>query len=98
MLEMIQIFLVKTPETLIILKQAIVEQNWEMVGFYAHKLKATYAYMGMLDLKELLINIEKAAKQLNDLNLIPEWFETIYDKTQIALVEISNYKLKVEQT
>ena len=55
MLDMIQIFLTKTPETLEILHQEIEKSNWEMVGFFAHKLKATYAYMGMNDLKEILI-------------------------------------------
>lgn len=92
MLDMIQIFLTKTPETLDLLESFIRESNWEMVGFYAHKLKATYAYMGMLALKELLINIEKSAKNTVDLELIPIWFNELKQHTLPALIEIEKIK------
>ncbi len=98
MLDMIQIFLTKTPETLAILQQEIEKSNWEMVGFYAHKLKATYAYMGMNELKELLINIEKSAKQVENLTEIPTWFHTIYKATQPALKDISEHKELLEKS
>lgn len=97
MLDMIQIFLTKTPETLEILRIEIESCNWEMVGFYAHKLKATYAYMGMLDLKELLIQIEKSAKKLENLEEIPKWFSTIYKSTQPALKDITEHKKLIEK-
>lgn len=98
MLDMIQIFLTKTPETLDILHQEIEKENWEMVGFYAHKLKATYAYMGMNDLKEILISIEKSAKQLDNLSQIPAWFQAIYNATQPALKDISEQKELLEKS
>ncbi len=98
MLDMIQIFLTKTPETLAILRQEIESNNWEMVGFYAHKLKATYAYMGMYDLKELLIKIEKSAKQNENLTEIPAWFQAIYIATQPAFQEINEQKELLEKS
>ncbi len=95
MLDMIDIFLTKTPETLQILQDAIISSNWEMVGFYAHKLKATYAYMGMLDLKEELIKIEKSAKNMEELDLIPSIFNHLNEQTNPALMEISEYKKSI---
>lgn len=92
MLDMIDIFLNKTPETLSILQDAISTNNWEMVGFYAHKLKATYAYMGMLELKEELIKIEKSAKNMENIELIPSIFKHLKEKTDPALAEISDLK------
>lgn len=97
MLDMIQIFLTRTPETLAVLEQEICSQNWEMVGFYAHKLKATYAYMGMLELKELLIKIEKSAKQLENLHEIPIWYSSIVKQTEPALKEIAEHKNLLEK-
>ncbi len=97
MLDMIHIFLTKTPETLDILKKEVEANNWEMVGFYAHKLKATYAYMGMQELKELLILIEKSAKQMENLHEIPVWFSSILKATQPALVEIAEHKQLLEK-
>lgn len=97
MLDMIQIFLTKTPETLDILRIEIESKNWEAVGFYAHKLKATYAYMGMLELKELLIQIEKSAKQMENIDEIPNWFISIYKATQPALKDITEHKELLEK-
>jgi HPt (histidine-containing phosphotransfer) domain-containing protein len=97
MLDMIHIFLTKTPETLDLLKKEVETSNWEMVGFYAHKLKATYAYMGMLELKELLVMIEKSAKQMENLHEIPIWFSSVYKSTQPALIEISEHKQLLEK-
>lgn len=92
MLDMIDIFLLKTPETLQIIEDFINSSNWEQVGFYAHKLKATYAYMGMLSLKEETILIEKSAKNLEGLELIPSIFSKLKTETFPALQEISEYK------
>lgn len=97
MLDMINIFLSKTPETLQIIEDAIAVSNWEQVGFYAHKLKATYAYMGMLDLKEELIKIEKSAKNLDGTDLIPSIFAYLKTATKPALLDILEYKKTIEQ-
>lgn len=92
MLEMINIFLLKTPETLKVLEDSIEQHNWEQVGFFAHKLKATYAYMGMLALKEDLIKIEKSAKNLDGIDLIPEIYNNLKNSTAPALLEIEKIK------
>ncbi len=98
MTEMIQIFLSKTPETLDILGKAIAENDWENVGFYAHKLKATYAYVGMEEMKKILIDVEKSAKNQENLELIPAKYEYLYKSTASALGEILQYKIELEST
>jgi HPt (histidine-containing phosphotransfer) domain-containing protein len=96
MLEMINIFLSKTPETLQVIEDAINTSNWEQVGFYAHKLKATYAYMGMLGLKEEIIKIEKSAKNLEGLEEIPQLFNHLKQETTPAMLDIAEYKKTIE--
>lgn len=96
MLDMISIFLSKTPETLAILEKEIENKNWEMVGFYAHKLKATYAYMGMNEIKAILVDIEKSAKTLENLQEIPIWFSIVHKNTKPAIIEISEHKKILE--
>jgi HPt (histidine-containing phosphotransfer) domain-containing protein len=92
MLEMIDLFLTKTPETLYILETAINDMNWDQAGFYAHKLKATYAYMVMHNLKDILIKIEKNSKVLSELESIPALFVILKTNTQPAMQEINEYK------
>lgn len=96
MLDMIGIFLTKTPETLAILESEIEKKNWELVGFYAHKLKATYAYMGINDLRTILYEIEQSAKKLENLEDIPNWFATIKKQTSPAIQEITEHKKILE--
>ena len=98
MTEMIQIFLLKTPETLIILEKAIADKDWENVGFYAHKLKATYAYVGMDEMRKILVDIEKSAKNLENVELIYSKYEYLAKSTQTALGEILQYKIELEST
>ncbi len=96
MLDMINIFLTKTPETLQIIEEAILRSDWEQVGFFSHKLKATYAYMGMLGLKEILIKIEKNAKNLEHLEEIKSIFDQLKTDTLPALKDILEYKKTIE--
>jgi HPt (histidine-containing phosphotransfer) domain-containing protein len=90
--EMVDIFLSKTPETLQEIERFLEEKNWEMVGFLSHKLKATYAYMGINSLKEILLFIEKSAKAGENLSDIPEKFNFLTRKTEIAILELQQYR------
>lgn len=90
--EMVDIFLTKTPPTLEEIKQFLEESNWEMVGFLSHKLKATYAYMGINSLKEILLFIEKNAKSGENLSDIPGKFEFLLKKTEVAIMELKQYR------
>jgi HPt (histidine-containing phosphotransfer) domain-containing protein len=63
MLEMIDIFLTES-EIAIQELQTIYEQNdWQALGAQAHKLKPTLLYVGLKDIHEITLKLEKNAKQ-----------------------------------
>lgn len=98
MVDMLHIFLTRTPETLNQIEKALAINDWEAVGFYAHKLKATYAYVGMDNLRQVTLEIEKAAKSGEELQLIPGKYEYLYKSTLPALEELLQYKMELEQS
>jgi hypothetical protein len=51
--------------------------------------------MGMHDLKEILVKIEKNAKILSELESIPALFKNLKTRTQPAMQEINEYKLSL---
>ncbi len=96
MLEMIQIFINRTPETIQLLEDAVLVSDWEKVGFWAHKLKSTFAYMGMEELRLQLLDIEKCAKSGLNLETIPANFFQLKEKSAIVLKEIIIYHEQIK--
>ncbi len=95
-IDMLNIFITRTPETFEILRKAIQEEDWQSVGFYAHKLKATYAYVGLEDLKATIIEIEQKAKKAVDTHTITELFDYLENMTKPEITAISKYKQELE--
>ncbi len=50
------------PETFARMNRNVEEKNWKDLAINAHSLKPQAEYMGLLDLKELLIQIENKIK------------------------------------
>ena len=94
-LEMLQIFLSRTPEAFEILRKSVQEEDWETIGFYAHKLKATYAYVGLEELKKVLIEIEQRAKHKIVTHTLGELIDYLINITQPELEVIQVYKQKI---
>ncbi|HEX6982905.1 MAG TPA: Hpt domain-containing protein [Balneolaceae bacterium] len=61
-LETVQIFLKTTPQTLINLQNYCDHQEWEKLAAEAHKIKPDLIYMGMNEAHQLIVNIERKAK------------------------------------
>jgi HPt (histidine-containing phosphotransfer) domain-containing protein len=95
-IDMLNIFITRTPETFEILRKAIQEEDWQSVGFYAHKLKATYAYVGLEELKNTIIEIEQKAKKITDTHTITELFDYLENMTKPEIAAITTYKQELE--
>lgn len=95
-IDMLNIFITRTPETFEILRKAIQEEDWQTVGFYAHKLKATYAYVGLEELKKTIIEIEQKAKHTAETHTISELFDFLENMTKPEILAITTYKQELE--
>jgi HPt (histidine-containing phosphotransfer) domain-containing protein len=67
-IEMIEMFLNKTPEALEKLNESFKNRNWKEVKQIAHKIKPSYGYIGMPDVQSALAQIET----LSDTEAQPE--------------------------
>ena len=69
-IEMVELFLENTPETLRRIKKHRDEENWTQLAAEAHKLKPNLSYMGLEGAKQTVIEIEKMAKSQSDLDAV----------------------------
>lgn len=75
--KMIQLFIDTMPQNVSELKASLQQQNWEMLGKHAHKMKSTIDSMGISSLKEDIRAIESSGKNKTNLETVPE----LVDKT-----------------
>ncbi len=85
--EMIDIFLAQTPDYVLILNNAIAEQDWSKIAEMAHKIKPTLGFMGADSAKGAMSSIESRAKDkqdyegiVNDFQKFKEDFDLIFSE------------------
>ena len=71
MSEMIQSFMEQTPIDLEKMKNRMTENDWENVAYIAHKIKPAISFMGIHQLKDLVVEIESKAKEGKTLEIPP---------------------------
>lgn len=84
MIEMLEAFEKQTPIYMTDLENAISSSNWKAASEYAHKIKPTFYYVGREDAKELMQLIENNARELIDVENIPNYFAEA--KTFVAIL------------
>jgi len=77
MIDMIDIFIEQTPLYFEQLEQAVNTSDWKSVGDVAHKIKPTLAFMGINEAKDIMAEIERKARQGDELSDIPAMFKSI---------------------
>jgi HPt (histidine-containing phosphotransfer) domain-containing protein len=71
-IEMIETFLNLTPDALDKMNECIQKQNWEELKNIAHRIKPSYAYLGLKDVQTTLTKIENWNNDSDDKNIITE--------------------------
>ena len=61
----IRLYLQVAPETLDKMRDNLEEEDWDQLRIHAHSLKPQADYMGIFELKDILINIEEDIKNEN---------------------------------
>ncbi|MDB5019177.1 MAG: histidine phosphotransferase, partial [Pedobacter sp.] len=65
------------------LEQALSQEDWPKVSSCAHKIKPTFSYVGRDDAKNHMQMIEQNARELTNLDALPQAFQ---DLTTFILV------------
>lgn len=76
LIEMIEMFIKNTPETLNTLREYNREEDWKMLSAEAHKFKPNLSYVGLEEAHQIVLEIEKTAKNESD----PEGFSAEIDR------------------
>jgi HPt (histidine-containing phosphotransfer) domain-containing protein len=94
-IEMIDIFLMQTPSQVVLLSEAINNEDWEKIAAVSHKMKPTFAFVGVESAKDAMAEIELAARKKEDFNgIVSKYdemknvFETIFSKLEVIKKEL----------
>lgn len=96
MIEMIDIFLQQTPAYFEELMQAVHEKNWKTTGDVAHKIKPTFAFIGVEDARAGMAELERKARQLDGVEEIPAMASGLFEMCELLYQNLT--KIKTELT
>lgn len=88
MIQLMNMFLEKTPEALLQMEQFSKIENWEGIRFVAHRIKSVFACMGLSHLQKELLVIEESAKERINLKKIPALLEQLKNGCDEAYSQI----------
>lgn len=88
--KMVQLFIDTMPQNMSELRKALTEQNWEMVGKHAHKMKSTIDSMGIVTLKEDIRSVEANGKQQANLDKVPSLVGRVNDILDQCILQLKN--------
>lgn len=87
-IEMVELFLENTPESLRLIKKYKSEGDWSQLAAEAHKLKPNLSYMGLEGAKETVIEIEEIAKNQTDLDSLDDKIGEVEEVCKRAYSEL----------
>ena len=95
-MQMIEMFLQKTPVALEEMNEKFKQQNWEELKDIAHRIKPSYTYVGLGEIHKMLAEIESCSISKTNLETIPELLITVEKQSQAAFraLEAELSKLK----
>lgn len=96
MIEMIDIFLDQTPEYFEKLDQAVKDKEWKTVADIAHKIKPTLIFMGVDVTKHDMGEIERKARNLENLEEIEPQFHAIQQMSTQLFKRLAEIKTELQ--
>lgn len=87
---MVQLFIDTMPQNLKDLEDTLKQENWEMVGKHAHKMKSTIDSMGISSLKDDIRAVEAGGKTKTNLENLPAIIGKISATLGNCITQIKN--------
>ena len=89
-LKMVQLFIDTMPQNLKDLQDALQQENWEMVGKHAHKMKSTIDSMGISLLKDDIRAVESNGKHKTNLETVPASVQKVATILDQCIAQLKN--------
>lgn len=96
MIEMLDVFQKQTPIYIDDLEKAIDARNWKATSECAHKMKPTFFYVGRVDVRDHMQEIETNARELKDIESIPNSFNEVKEFVSILYQQLADAKTELE--
>lgn len=97
MIEMIDMFKQQTPMYMVDLKSAVAKQDWANVSGVAHKIKPTFAYIGRMDAKDFMQQMENDAREQKNLDGLPARFAELSDFADVLYRQLDAAKADLQK-
>ena len=92
MIEMLDAFQKQTPIYMADLENAIAAEDWKATSEAAHKIKPTFYYVGREDARDHMQIMERNARELINLDKIPEHFAEAQEFVNILYRQLTEAK------
>lgn len=96
MIEMLDVFQKQTPIYIDDLEKAIDARNWKATSECAHKMKPTFFYVGRVDVRDHMQEIETNAREMKDIENIPNSFNEVKEFVSILYQQLADAKTELE--
>lgn len=97
MIEMLEAFQKQTPIYMADLEKAVNARDWKSTSECAHKMKPTFFYVGRVDVRDHMQEIETNARELKDVETIPDAFNTAKEFVVILAQQLATAKAELEK-
>ena len=95
LIDMVEMFLKNTPESIEKLRKYHSNEDWKKLAAEAHKLKPNLSYVGLDGAREIIIGVEDSAKNQPEPDKIAEMIDEVdaicneaYEELQVRLEEL----------
>ncbi len=97
-IQIIELFLIDTPKTILKIKEALEVSNWVEVYSHAHKIKPSISMLGFSgDIIDTLLKINEFSKNCTNLDQIPSLFYTLNQGLERAYTELQKELLELKK-
>ena len=86
--QMITVFMEQTPDAVNSMEKYLNSKDWQALHAIAHKTKASFAFMGIKELKDVTCLVEEYSLNKTNLDQLPEMISKIKNVFLIALKEL----------
>jgi HPt (histidine-containing phosphotransfer) domain-containing protein len=97
MIEMLDAFQSQTPIYMDELEKAIETENWKTASECAHKMKPTFYYIGRVDARDHMQEIETNTRGLIDIEHIPSAFKEVKDFVGVLYQQLADAKEELQK-
>ena len=80
--KIVELFIENTPATIHKMKLALEQEKWDQVSMLAHKMRPSFAHMGIKGLAEILKTIEENAADKKKLDKLSTLVNTVYKESE----------------